>query len=680
MNTQKRVNQMAHLKQREISDSSCKAIIIDTILEAIQPLTRAELAKEITSLFHILVSPTRLDYLIQALSNEGVILFDEADRIRIVPTKEADFVSSRLREEKLRKDATHLWLEDIRSDSEISNELETHLAQALPVFLRSLFIKHGVSSYELFTSQQDQPLFNLAQISKDVSAQFEKAFQSDIEKFLPTIFQSLEHFEVVEYLKHGVDKAVGYICEVISDENLKEITAALNGLTVYLDTNTIYRLLNLQGTSRYEAIRETISFCIENGVKLKVSALTKKELSARLSYDAKVLLQFPTKTNLVEVGYKYRTADNYVSTYWLQAKKSGISVEDYIAYYRNFDILLSAEQIEIEEVEVDEEQLISRANLFYEKMSLSDPFHEKSEFGLWHDAYNFAYIQKMQKVDAKTAIDTGCLFLTTDQALTSFQREAHELQGCPPVVIAPSQLLQLFSFSKPDSGFEETFIKFFASSSLGYSFSYGNDDIQEILSRIEHYRGVNPDIAEKILRRELVNSRYIEAATEEEKEDIIYNSVSEELLNELDLSKAQIVSLKAEREKLDEDHRAALDLLAENEKLFSDEKERLRAEASQTAKQLEDESAARREAETSTRAIQKYSKSQEELYVNEKWGIWKTKHLRMFKGSIIAIIIIIIGTLLVYFYTKESGYFSLLGLIAIPAIVLPFACVSARQK
>ena len=51
---------MAHLKQKQISDNSCKAIIIDTLLEAVRPLTQEELSREITSLFHILVSAERL--------------------------------------------------------------------------------------------------------------------------------------------------------------------------------------------------------------------------------------------------------------------------------------------------------------------------------------------------------------------------------------------------------------------------------------------------------------------------------------------------------------------------------------------------------------------------------------------------------------------------------------------
>ena len=674
MSTYKRVDQMAHLKQKRISDDSCRAIVIDTIMESVRPLTKAELAEEISALFHILISPTRLNDVISDLLGDGIILFSKSDYIEISPDKEYDFLSAKLSEEQLRENATKLWLSDLRLSKDIPDNLGLYLAQALPIFLRTLFIKHGVSSYELLTSRKDQAAFNLSQISKDVAAQFEKSSQADIEFYLPTIFQSTKHAEIIEYLKHGIDKAVGYICEVISDENLSELTSELRNLTIYLDTNTIYRLLNLQGTTRYESIRETVDFCNKYGVKLKVSALTKRELSLRLKYDSKVLIQFPTKTNWVKAGYKYRTTDNYVSTYWAQAMKSRVSVEDFIAYYQNFDLLLAEDQIEIENIEVDEESLISKATSIYEKMSLADPYHEKSEFGLWHDAYNFAYVQKMQKPGARNAIDARCLFLTTDQALTSFQRETHEFKDCPPIVIAPSQLLQLFSFSKPDSGFEETFIKFFASSSLGTSFAYGNDDIQEILSRIEHYHGVNPEVAERVLCRELVNSRYSNAETEEEKEEIIYNSISEELLEELNLTKAKVEMLKSRGEQLSKDNKAALDLIDENEKQFSSEIEHYQKEISKSTKQLENEVIARHKAEESISEIQKYSACQEELYVNEKWNTWRMRHLWMFWGSLFLCIAIIVMTLVMYCRTKDSGYFGLLALLAIPGLTFPFAC------
>ena len=669
MNTITRVKQMAHLRQKQISDSSCKTIIIDTLLEAVRPLTQAELSYEITSLFHILVSNERLTQQIQVLSQNGVVLFDEENHIFISPAKQADFIIARLQENNLREEATMLWLDNIRDHQEVTAELEKNLSQALPIFLRSLFIKHGVLSYELLTSTSDSSDFDLKEIAHNVALRFEEAYQPEIESLLPTIFRVLHYGKVVEYLKHNIEKAVGYISEVISDESFAKITDELKNLTVYLDTNIVYRLLNLQGESRYESIKETLNFFHKYGVKLKISALTQKELTSRLKYDSTVLVQFPIKTDLAQAGYRYRTSDNYVSTYWLKAKTSKISVEDFIEYYRNFDILLDAEQIEIEEVEVDEETLIERARHFFEKLSLRDPLHEKSDAVLWHDAYNFAYVQKMQKVDAKNAIDTRCLFLTTDQALTSFQREDHEVKEAAPVVIAPSQLLQMFAFSTADSDYEETFIKFFASSSLGTTFKYDNDDIQEVLSRIGHYDGVSSVIAERILSRELINSRYL-AATDEEREEIIYNSVSDELLRELDLTREQVTRLESKNTKLDKDREATLELLTKNDEQFEIERLRLQAEATELERRRSIEEAARKQAEEDSKNTREYSAAQEILYVREKTDHWIKLHRILFWLGMFLTMAVVGLSLFFWIHFKDSGCLSLLGVLAITVPII----------
>ena len=95
MSTYKRVDQMAHLKQKRISDDSCRAIVIDTIMESVRPLTKAELAEEISALFHILISPTRLNDVISDLLGDGIILFSKSDYIEISPDKEYDFLSAK---------------------------------------------------------------------------------------------------------------------------------------------------------------------------------------------------------------------------------------------------------------------------------------------------------------------------------------------------------------------------------------------------------------------------------------------------------------------------------------------------------------------------------------------------------------------------------------------------------
>lgn len=173
MSSTTRVKQMAHLKQKQISDKSCKAIIIDTLLEAVSLLTPTELSGEIAALFHVLISPERLNQLIDALSKEKIISINEKGYIEILAASRAEFAAARLEETALRNKATAIWIDHIHATKETSSEIDALLSQALPIFLRSLFVKHGVSSYELLTSTNEGDPFDLKTIAHSVSQQFD---------------------------------------------------------------------------------------------------------------------------------------------------------------------------------------------------------------------------------------------------------------------------------------------------------------------------------------------------------------------------------------------------------------------------------------------------------------------------------------------------------------------------
>lgn len=120
MNTHKRMHQMAHLNQHQISDNSCKAIIIDTILESVAPLTQADLSGEIASTFHILVTAERLNSIINTLSSEGIIFFDTSNHINIVSSMETKYRQTRLQETNLKQKATQIWLNNLEESRELS--------------------------------------------------------------------------------------------------------------------------------------------------------------------------------------------------------------------------------------------------------------------------------------------------------------------------------------------------------------------------------------------------------------------------------------------------------------------------------------------------------------------------------------------------------------------------------
>lgn len=259
--TTARISQMAHLKQKQISDNSCKAIIIDTLMESVNPLTEAELSSEITSLFHVLVSSKRLTYIINELISKNILMTDDQMHLRISDLAKIEYTSTMLQARELQEQAILSWIEYIRTFKMIDKDVEEQLKKALPVFLRNLFVRHGVSSYQLLTSTDNDMLIDSKQIAKHVANQFDERYITSIEELLPTIFQAISDSNVLKYLKQSIEKAVGYISEVISEDNLSQVTSSLNNLTIYLDTNVLYRLLKLQGKSRYESIKETLEFC-----------------------------------------------------------------------------------------------------------------------------------------------------------------------------------------------------------------------------------------------------------------------------------------------------------------------------------------------------------------------------------------------------------------------------------
>ena len=301
---------------------------------------------------------------------------------------------------------------------------------------------------------------------------------------------------------------------------------------------------------------------------------------------------------------------------------------------------------------------------------MRDRAYRKADATLWHDAYSLAYIQKMQRADAKNVIDTGCLFLSTDQRLMSLQREDSEFKNRPVVAIVPSQLLQMFAFTRPDEGYEETFIKFFASSSIGVSFDYSNNDIEEILFRIAHYIDKQPEIARTILSRELLNSHYKNADTDEEKEEIVYKDISDALLNELNVSKAQLVETEADREKkskeLDEVNKA----IETNQVQFEKEKEQLRREIAEEKASKELERKARLEISSENDDISKKVVAQEEYVIDNKMRVWIRKKRLVLGIGIALFICIAVCTGLVIKCSKNAAWLGLLALLGIDVYVI----------
>lgn len=409
---------------------------------------------------------------------------------------------------------------------EISN-LKDNLIQ----FLAILFLNHGAESKALIENN----LVNGEYLSTNDVVEdliYHNQIVKDIAKKEFPLFLGSPNANIRRYLEQLIEKAFRYLTTICDPKVLEDIKLAIKGKELYLDSSTVYRLLNLQGEHRYQIIKEVVSLSREFGLKLKVSAITLKELERRISFDSKVLLEHPTPVALSVVGYKYMTEENFVSTYWRTAKKQGIEIEDFISKYKNIDLVLEEEGIEVEKImpvlseEFNREwtELISKINIRND--------HDKSAAAAEHDAYLVSLMDELRKTQViNRFLDSPAWILTTDHFFIRFQKTENRYKDNTPFALLPTQLIQILRFTKPtDNKFNEMFLNVFSRTFVPMSDGLSNVHTQKILSRISQYKGSTPLLAEKVLSDQYFRNRYKQSETEGEIEELIHDSLIEKAI------------------------------------------------------------------------------------------------------------------------------------------------------
>jgi hypothetical protein len=410
---------------------------------------------------------------------------------------------------------------------DIKKEIIEELKRKLPEFLSNLFLEHGAESRALIEQSVQNSHTNVHTIMNKIRFDHEESKEIAHVEFFS--FLSSTDANTRRYLEILIEKAFRYLTTVCDPEVFEAIKNSIKGKILFLDSSTVYRLVNLQGESRYQSTKEVILLCKNFGFKLFVSAMTLKELYRRINFDSRVLLNHPTPTNLSAIGYNFMTEENFVSTFWRENRDFGVNINDYLTKYKSIDVLLESLDVEIEK-EVPQHndafneewrRILSRIN--------SREDHEKSALAADHDAYLIALMDYYRKDLAITRfLDNPAWILTTDQFLIRFQRSEYSFKDKVPFALLPSQLIQILRFVKPkDNKFNEMFLDVFSKTFNPISIGLKNESIQYILARISQYSGYTPALAEKVLSDQLFRNKFNASQSDGEKEEIIHEAIIE---------------------------------------------------------------------------------------------------------------------------------------------------------
>lgn len=532
MNERAMIVQLSHLVADGFDVQGDESILIDIFAENNGKILYANLSTEVRRLFQITMSEARINAALRRMNSDGRII---QNRNHYIASEKlmAEITQNKQHNETIENTALNEWVIAYENKNpELVDDEKDQLKTKIAVFIKTVFIKHGVESLDILTGESKNAALNIKQIAAEITEDVSSPFKDRCYIFLINIFSDPKTQNQNEYIMRLFNKAVRYVSLVMDKPIIKAILNRFNGLTVYLDTSVMYRLMNLQGESRYKSIKEIVEICKVNGVILRFFQHSVAELARRLNFEASIIDKYPTPINLAYIGYKMRTSDNYISTYWKARMETGVSTRDFNARYSNIRAILKSLEIEVDETDYNGiQQVCEDRDKLRPKVVNFDTDKEderKSYNAIEHDAFTLAIINYLQKKDVDTIVDSRYILLTVDRSLIALQNLDHDYKNKQKMAVLPSHLLQIMCFTQPEKDYYGAFMGLFSSSSSMFgSSALTNAQISDILNRIGFYDGVTQKLAEDILSNELIQKAFSKPADDEDLDDLIHEALIE---------------------------------------------------------------------------------------------------------------------------------------------------------
>jgi hypothetical protein len=344
------VNRLAHLVpcSTDYGVDNASDLVLNALLFSPSALTAAGVVQVIAERLGCAMPRDQAAEKLNDLNQRGLVLLVRGGYILTGQVKEA-LLAKQLAFRDRYQEIVDNWLRSIGPnyvDVQL-NDLKV-ISDDLWEYLNSLFLTHGVESLSFVTDTGTEPPIAVDAIQVPAELRSDNESIVSLEKSEFPRFLGSGDPDIIRLLFDLIDRAVRYLTTVVDPDVLTSLKEKLFGKVLYLDSNAIYRLVNLQGPHRYQVMTSVIELCREAGFELRVNRVTLDELRRRLNFDAGVLRRHPVPTNLAAVGVRYLTDENYVSTYWRLAASERISAEDFITHYNHIDSLLLDLGIQVE--------------------------------------------------------------------------------------------------------------------------------------------------------------------------------------------------------------------------------------------------------------------------------------------------------------------------------------------
>jgi hypothetical protein len=448
-----------------------------------------------------------LDYL-----NADGRLQQSADSVLTLPNMDRIQLKGRIDEAKaLEERVKQAWLESVsRRFPSLSPD---QAWQGLQGYLARTFRCHGLQAAALLDNSLDiapaysESLFSL--LNESLREVFSPELLAPARDAILSFFVDLEsHPEQVAYIGQLEDGLFNYFSLMVDPEVAVRFQKKLNQLTLFLDTNFLFDILDIHEKNYYVEISNELLDIINKHkfpFKLRFHQATEREMRATIAY-------LGSELRAQESNQAYGRATSYSplsesfksdAQYRRRNGATPIDADSFLKRYDHVDILLKNKNIFVHRSQFERRReradLLEKYRQFLESRGRMKPFETMD-----HDVTVLDTVRQLRS-KAKSSLEAGALFITNDNLLCMFDWQTSQQQDHAGCAVLPDNFLQvLLPFVPSNADFDRSFEETFVIPEFRAIESKSGEARAKMLSYLAAYESLPEETATQLLSNDLL--------------------------------------------------------------------------------------------------------------------------------------------------------------------------------
>lgn len=553
------------------------------------PKNETQLAEKINSIYGISIRTNILLSNVDKLLSLGDVIRDQTSREYLVTSEVSTKLNKRLEEAfELEKNVMKKWFMEIEQISEYFDLTKKDvLWECLKSYLCNVFEQHGIQTLNILnpsTKINNEDQKSLTSIIEAISNQYNKELNREIVITSINSFFTYADEERTKYISQLADSSFTSFALTSDAETVNFLNQRYNNLTIFLDTNFIFGILDLHKNCEDASAREILEEVKKNRLPFKLAYHPETLSEFRRAFDARAMhikaSRWTRESSRVAI-----TVTGLSPLEELFHKKNieeEIDPSVFLDKYDHVDLMLkdlglteynpSNRTSDEEHVEIESD--VEKYQAFYEKIS-NRKF--KSYLGFKHDIVVIREVRRLNPRKTKF-LDSNAFFISSDYTLAKFEKINYKRNWEINYVVSPSVFLQLIRpFIENDYNSNKRFIDTFSIpefKSFDIDYSETRSKTLQILN--DNYHETSFETKVKILRDQVILEKLVKVNEDYDKQiQIIENQIAIEnqlLTTQKDEAIANIEKIRSDKEKVEAENKSAItEIETKNEQIINNQ-------------------------------------------------------------------------------------------------------------